>query len=112
MLARLRGLYGFEFAQELRPFVVPDHIRQRNGSLFVDDRSVGLEAHCGDAGCVDDALDANLTRQFQEFSRSIDVCGIHLLRVAYPEAVVCRDMNQSIAASERRPQLLRFTEIA
>ena len=100
MLAGLRGFDCLLLAEKLRSFVVADHVRQRNGSLLVHDGSVGLEAHRRDAGGVDDALDANLTRQLQQLACAIDVGGIHLFRIAHPQPVVGRYMNQSIAASQ------------
>ena len=77
---------GFLLPEELRSFVVPDHVRQRDGRIFVHNRSVGLEAHGRNARRVDDALDADLARQLQKLSRSIDVGGVHLLRIAHPQA--------------------------
>ncbi len=102
LLAVLGGGDGFLLGEKLRTLVVADHVAERDRRVFVDDDAVGAEVHGGDAGGVDEALDAGLAGHAQQFARAVHVGAVHGFGIANPEAVVGGDVDHGVAARERR----------
>ena len=79
-----------------------DHVGERDGRVFVDDDAVGAEVHGGDGRGVDDALDAGLAGQAQQFAGAVDVGAVHGGGIGNPEAVVGGDVDDGVAAWRAR----------
>ena len=103
---------GFLLGEELGALVVADHVGERDGRVFVDDDAVGAEVHGGDAGGVDEALDAGFAGHAQQLARAVDVGAVHGGGIGNPEAVVGGDVDDGVAAGEARRAKDRVGEIA
>ena len=88
-----------------------DHIADRNRRVFVDHDAIGAEVHGGYAGCVDDAWHIGFAGQAQQVACAVNVGAVHCIGVSHPQAVVGRNVNQSVATLERGGEGLRVGEV-
>src|SRR5580698_11258504 len=96
-LALVGGFERFLLGKELGALVMPDHVGERDGRVLVDDGAVGLESHRRYAGGVDDTPDALFAGDTQQLAGTVYIGGIHLLRIAHPEAIVGGNMEDEVA---------------
>ncbi len=99
------------FREEFRSFVVADHVCQRDRCGFRAGRAIGRYADSGNTARVDDTLDTCEARSLQDIARPLHIGPVELLRLARPEAIVCRNMEQRLAIGERGGERCRVRKL-
>ena len=98
--------------QPLGPLVVSDHVGLTHRCRLVHNDVACSEAHGGDAGGVDHALDADFARNAEEFAGPVHIRLIHLGGIRNPQPVVGCHMDERITVGECGTECLRQAKIA
>ncbi len=88
--------------EELGALVVAQHGGDAAGRGLVGGAAVAAKAERRDAAGIDDALDPGRGCGPHQAARAVDIGAIERRRIAHPEAVVGRDVEQPAAAPSGR----------
>src|SRR5581483_818372 len=84
---------GEFFGHELRTFVVADHLLERHWRILIRRRATAGEPHRRHARRVHHTPHAVSLRSFQQPTGAVHIGSVHLLRIANPQPVIGRDVE-------------------